>query len=346
MKTNEAKKELLRRYEYLYKNAAFILAPFVHEQTLEEFESSKHIYNNQTPLIYSITPGSEVMSMFEEFLLCDLDMRDTNLYKFVESKRENKAYLESVKNGIALVQKCNEKRTMFFMILDINKILCYVNDYINKQSGDLKNKRNKLRVMDEYYRVNSYKNDGRIYTSGSVYISEGRLTPHNGCSFILNTRKRKLSRDRKDIGIEKNSFITAITNAPTHSNYSIFTEKEKQDVYLKFHDELPYGTEVTCDYSSDDECYPEHTKPCHEKFILNAEEIFASEYHKFYELCPHCGFMVNIEPSLLPPLVREKIRNKCEQDIYLYRKQVLKSELQGLEKLSKDSQIKMIKEIH
>lgn len=65
-----------------------------------------------------------------------------------------------------------------------------------------------------------------------------------------------------------------------------------------------------------------------------------------YELCPHCGFMANIDSSLLPPNVREKIRNKCEQDIYLYRKQVLKSELKGLEKSSKNSQIKMIKEIH
>lgn len=83
MKTNEAKKELLRRYEYLYENATFILAPFVHEQTLEKFEGSKHIYNNQTPLIYSIIPSSEVMSMFEEFLLSDLNMRDTVILVFI-----------------------------------------------------------------------------------------------------------------------------------------------------------------------------------------------------------------------------------------------------------------------
>ena len=36
-----AKKEMVRRYKYLYENAYFILAPYMYEQTEEEFNIQK-----------------------------------------------------------------------------------------------------------------------------------------------------------------------------------------------------------------------------------------------------------------------------------------------------------------
>ena len=41
MTLDQAKQELIRRYRYLYENAYFILAPYMHEQTEKEFEDSK-----------------------------------------------------------------------------------------------------------------------------------------------------------------------------------------------------------------------------------------------------------------------------------------------------------------
>ena len=35
-----AKQELIRRYKYLYENAYFILAPYMYEQSEEEFEKN------------------------------------------------------------------------------------------------------------------------------------------------------------------------------------------------------------------------------------------------------------------------------------------------------------------
>ena len=52
-------------------------------------------------------------------------------------------------------------------------------DYIEEQSGDLKNKERKLYILDQYYRILRYKNDGRIYTSGR------KLNIHDCNSLIL-----------------------------------------------------------------------------------------------------------------------------------------------------------------
>lgn len=38
MNLDQAKKELVRRYEYLYINAPFILTPYMYEQTEEDYQ--------------------------------------------------------------------------------------------------------------------------------------------------------------------------------------------------------------------------------------------------------------------------------------------------------------------
>ena len=38
MNIEQAKQELVKRYKYLYENAYFILAPYMYEQSNEEFE--------------------------------------------------------------------------------------------------------------------------------------------------------------------------------------------------------------------------------------------------------------------------------------------------------------------
>ena len=39
MTLEQAKQELVRRYKYLYENAYFILAPYMYEQSEEEFQN-------------------------------------------------------------------------------------------------------------------------------------------------------------------------------------------------------------------------------------------------------------------------------------------------------------------
>ena len=156
MNIEQAKQELVRRYKYLYENAYFILAPYMYEQSNEEFEITvvENIkkYNDpilKIPLVYlNINRLDSVNSVFEEFLLSDKPMEESLLYQIVESKRNDKDYLNKVKKGLKLLEKngVNDKDEMLKSKLSIWKVLEKVSDYIEEQSGDLKNKDKKLYV--------------------------------------------------------------------------------------------------------------------------------------------------------------------------------------------------------
>ena len=96
MTIEQAKEELIKRYKYLYENASFILAPFMCE-------------DSKRTLIYldlSIYDG--IVCFFEDFLLSDRGMEESNLYSVVENGRNDKEYLEGVKRGLVLLDKDNE----------------------------------------------------------------------------------------------------------------------------------------------------------------------------------------------------------------------------------------------
>lgn len=197
------------------------------------------------PLIYlDIGRLDGTNLLFEEFLLSDKPMEESTLYKFIERKRNDKEYLDQVKYGLALVEKDNKDRNyeIFKTKIGIGEVLGKVSGYIEEQSGDLKNKERKLYVLDQYYRILRYQNDGKIYTSGV------NLNLHDVSSLSIPLHDKEPSRDKKDIGVTKNSFITAITSAPYYEdNWSIFTESEKQQKYLEYHDELPCDLEIACE---------------------------------------------------------------------------------------------------
>ena len=91
MTIEQAKQELVRRYKYLYENTYFILAPYMYEQTEEEYQKSVDDYIKQfgrsiidKPSIYlKINRLDSVNSIFEEFLLSDKKLEDTELYTVI-----------------------------------------------------------------------------------------------------------------------------------------------------------------------------------------------------------------------------------------------------------------------
>lgn len=356
-----AKKELVKRYKYLYEFAYLILAPYMYEETEEEYkervERNLKKYGNELvnrPLIYlNINRLDNINQLFEEFLLSDKPMEETKLYQMVESKRNDKEYLDKVKQGLALVEKENKNRNIEFLkeSVDIWNILNKVCDYIDEQSGDLKNKERKLYVLDQYYRILRYKNDGKIYTSGR------KLNLHDCSSLSIPLYERKPSRDKSDIGITKNSFITTIANAPYYEdNWSIFTENEKQQIYLQYHDELPYDLEITCELEEEKKgeirlIRPNNTEPCNKHFYIKEEEIFCNPmsynpimyFDKYYQLCPHCGYIVRIPNEILSYEIKKRIEERNKQDRNLFRKMYLYSELFSLDKQSTKGQKKLLK---
>ena len=82
--------------------------------------------------------------------------------------------------------------------------------------------------------------------------------------------------------MKKNNFISLISLAPfTDNNDSIFTENERQEIYLEYHDELPWNLEITCALEEGHENLPrkvrpkrpDNTKPCGNVFYIKEEEI-------------------------------------------------------------------------
>lgn len=358
MTLEQAKQEMINRYRYLYENAYLILAPYMHEQTDEEYqecvdrdikEYGRSLIDE--PMIYlNINTLDSVNFIFEEFLLSDKKLEDTEIYKFVEIKRNDKEYLDQVKKGLELIERKNVGRTGILKeSLDIWKILNATWDYVSEQSGDLKNKKNKLNVLDEYYRIARYQNNGKIYTSGR------NLNLQDVSYLVIPLHKREPFRDKKDIGITNNTFITAISKAPRYEdNWSIFTENEKQQIYLDYHDELPYDLEIACELEeeyiktmTETRLYrPENTESCGENFVIKEEEIFVNpndKLYRYYQLCPHCGFIVNIPKEILSDGIKQRIEERCSKDDKLFRKMFLYSELFSLDRTSTEGQKILLK---
>ena len=162
---------------------------------------------------------------------------------------------------------------------------------------------------------------------------------------------KKITRYCKDIGIKNNNFISLISLAPfTDNNDSIFTEDERQEIYLEYHDELPWNLEITCALEEGHENLPrkvrpkrpDNTKPCGNVFYIKEEEIFVNpkeKKYRYYELCPHCGYMVNIPEEILSVGIKARIENKCSQDKNSFRRNYLTSELFVYDKLTRNQEI-------
>lgn len=350
MTIEQAKQELVRRYKYLYENANFILAPFMREQTQNEYNEfvkkdiEKYGYSNmKEPLIYlNINVLDSINSLFEEFLLSDKKMEESFLYQMIENKKGDKEYLEEVKKGLKLLEKVNASRCYLKMTLSIWEILNKTAEYIEEQSEDIENKNYKLRVLDEYYRILRYNNTGKIYISGRKENIKDHFS-----SISIPLAQINPIRYNTDIGVRSNSFIRIIIQSLRYEgNYSIFTEKEKQKIYLEYHNELPCDLEITCvledkyeeDITDTRLCRPEDTAPCGENFIIKEEEIFVNQeddLYRYYQLCPHCGFIVNIPKEILSDVIRERIEERCQENNKLFRKMFLYSELYSLDMLSK-----------
>ena len=216
-------------------------------------------------------------------------------------------------------------------------------------SGDLENKNRKLRILDEYFRLYRYQNNGKVYKSGK------ELSIEDCPSVSVALEFKKPSRNKNDIGIENNKFIEAAVNAPHYEyNRSIFTEEEKAGVYMCYHDTLPYELYKECELEEE---YvktmidsrlqrPENTEPCHEMFRIDEKEIFVNpddKLYRYYQVCPHCGYIVNIPKEILSEGVKQRIEERCAKDQNLFRKNYLYSELFALDKKAQDGQKRVLK---
>lgn len=347
MTKEEIKQELIKRYKFIYENALFILAPY-----MEEMENTEYKEIGVKSFIYLKTLPSELLLLIESFLLSDINMEESKLYKFVENNKSNTEYLKQYKKGIELLERKNKRyeNEKLKLNLDCFCLFKLLYEFISKQTGDIKNRDNKLLVVDEYIRINRYKNDGKIWTSGkfeNFRDINNNYTNYNYSAIMLENSK-KFMRDKNDVGLKSSLFIKYISNMRNHYeyNYSILTEEEKQKIYLEYHEELPWDLEIKCVFDNDDLKRPYNTNPCSEFFYIKEEDIFInpnSKDYRYYQVCPHCGFIVNIPDNVLSEGIKKRIEDRCKEEPMLFRKMELYSELYSLDNSTKSGQRKILK---
>lgn len=351
MTTEQAKKELVKRYKYLHENAKFFLALYLVEETEEEFQEYKSKYktSRKERRIYIDLDDNKLRGI-EEFLMSDCSMENTLLYIVIEDLKKSEPHKRRVQEALDLIERKSKTDSPLMEQLNLFNILSKYGRFLEEQSEDLDNKINKLRVLDEYFRLARYRNDGKIYTSGKD------LTLHDCPSGIsIPLHKPEPYREKSDIGVTRNNFIDAIVDAPYYEyNWSIFTEEEKQEIYLKLYDELPYYLNITCDLEEE---YiqtmidsrlqrPDNTKPCHEEFRIDIDQIFINPndtLYRYYQMCPHCGYIVNIPKEILSKRVKQRIEERCSNNPNLFRINYLKSELKALESQMQEGPSKILK---
>ena len=207
------KKELINRYMYIYENAEILLAPYLTK------EEDRYIINVENKLLYLI----------EEFLLSDINYKETNLYNLNEMNKNNKEYLKRVKEGLILLQERNSKyNKLLEENLNIYKILEVI---LSNLKGD--NKKNfelKTKALDEYFKINRYDNTGTIWTSG--YSLNYKDYRKNGTSIKLGGGEHlKFKTEKnKQKTVKPGSFVEFLSNDDNKNkdNDSILTEHEKQ----------------------------------------------------------------------------------------------------------------------
>ena len=152
------------------------------------------------------------------------------------------------------------------------------------------------------------------------------------------------SREVGDVGLEESKMVLFLTNGNNinKDNNSILTEEEKQEIYLRYHDELPWNLDIRC--AIEDQAIPtlveleitrpDNTHPCGNHFHVKEEDIFVNpkdRQYRYYMLCPHCGYIVHIPSNLINDNIQKRIEERCQKDPNLFRKKMLYSELLSLE---------------
>ncbi len=338
MTIDQAKKELMKRYSYLYENALYILAPYIKEEIWKPIDEISRV---QRSLIYLELP-EPIMAMLESFFFFEKPMEEDALYKLVTQCKKNKAFLRKVEKGYLLAEKFNQKSALLKMKLDFGTILSITRDYLEEQKGDVSNKLSKLRVLEEYERLYGYQNDEHV-----KYRCVAHFSSLFSNLFYLKTGP---SRTIEDIGAKDNKRLKLLEKARIvycyPGNDSAFLENEQQKAYLEHHDELPWNLEISCALEELPEDRTLDTRlvrlsatgPCHRSFYIKEEDIFVDPLrttYRYYQLCPHCGYMVNIPEEILSAGIKDRIERRCQASENLFDHKMLYSGLQCVKELKK-----------
>ncbi len=322
MQYKDIEQEFINRYKYLYINAKYILAPFIYKETREEkdrfirriseFNSRLALSTDDGLSVFIRLIDKKVLSDVESFLLSDIPYNESKLYLELEEKKKDSDFLLECKNNLELLSRENNN-----IIPNLTKLLKEVKSFIELQSGMLFIRNKKILALEQYQLLDKYKNEDSI-----SYISN-----NNTWCMVEEKKKRKKKRYNEYQALETSNFINYVSSDAARYDYNgcILTEDQKQDIYLEFHDELPWNLEIECNGSDSKIIKAGNTSPCGNSFYIKEDEIFVNPYdseHRYYHLCPCCGYMVNIPKEVLTPGVISRIEKRCLDEDYSFERMV------------------------
>ena len=286
MKTIESvKKEFIDRYNFIIENADIILAMYPSKVIGRQIE-------------YMIP--EEDLCMMESFLLSDVPCNESTLAKKMPEARDKKLEtvilsLNELMEQVKKINRYERNPRKFFQI---------VRDYILGEEESLERTK-KLTALDEYFRFNRYNNTSCIYRSGA-----------NEEDYDFGDINQDKPSKNHDVLHIESEFINTIANKNNHriDNNSLFSEEEKQEVYLLHHkDVLPWNFSVSCKSNSN-----LSSVPCNEEFYLTEGNIFTYDGSEFYYMCPKCGNIIKLDNDLLPTKLKTAVINRASEDLTLY----------------------------
>ena len=302
--------EFKKRYEFLYENYLFLLAPLVKIEDTSMYECRKRDcqkYGIEFTDLKQIYLGIDIylLALLEDFLFFyrrgeNGKVENHPLYKRVTALKRNKCYLEAYNRGINLLEEDRNRKGMDKFDLSLFDLLTMVHSYIRGQKQLLLSK--KLQVLDEYFCTFRYSNDGKVWTSGYTLSSDDEenhsINRHNdplgnkiipvfstvGPGVVDTAFIKGFFQYEKyffDYSVFDKSGNRSINREVNYRiNYASLSENDKQELYLKFHDELPWNLTIKCSlneqFSFGDSCGKE--------IKVKEEEIFTYE-NSFYQLC-------------------------------------------------------------
>lgn len=318
--------EMKKRYLFLAENSLFLLAPLVRE----EKDGNRYLVND----LY-------LTVLIEKMMFGDDSLEDTELYHKLMEYKEDSKYLDIVKTNSTIMNKRPLSNDITNVDIAMFNILKRVRGYIEGQEKCF-NKTRKLTILDEYFRIVRYSNDGKVWASGYELCDSDIKRNLNGEAIDpLGDRKVEIT-PANNRGVGHTKFISGFNvkrykGAKGYVCYNL-DENARQEIYLKLHDELPWNLELECKMEEPELdsmidarlIRPDNTSPCGVSFRISEGDIFVSR-RGFYHLCSECGFIVKVPPTLMSEGIKSRINERCSKDENLFRKMELISELQALD---------------
>lgn len=309
--------EIIWRYKFIYENIEYVMMPFIGYSNITN--KNDFIINKRIPY--------ELLNLGQDFLLNDAKAEFSEFVKYVERRKRDLEY----KKKLASTTITQNKESLVWEYFNSIIRLIMINE------RNMIAREQKLKSMDEYYKILNYRNVCDAEILGSKLIEQ-----------YFKDERKKLgnfwSRTKDKVNLRTSDFVKYVSDKRNYDleSQGILTNKERQDIYLTFHDEIAWDTKIKCEVDKNT-IYKPRTKhllrqdinpPCGEEFYLVESRMFINPKElcsDYYQSCPKCGYVVNVPQTLLPEEVKRRIEERCLNYEYEFSTMLLSAELRSLD---------------